>query len=147
MNISRLLSLLSHVVCAASFAVLSCAVACRPSSAMAPLSPLPFSVPVGAWTGSMIDERHGVGTLRLFIVDDQGSSQGSTWDATFPGQTGIQGRLTAIQDGALVHLGLSCPGGGTALSTVSLRSGQMSGSYAGVDCRDIARGSISVTRE
>lgn len=147
MNISRWSSLLPHVVCVGFVAVLSCAVACRPSSVRTPLSPLPFSVPAGAWAGSMVDEQHGVGTLRLFIADDQGSSQGSTWDATFPGQTSFQGRLTAIQEGALVHLGLSCPGGGTALSTVSLRSGQMSGSYARVDCRDIARGSISVMRE
>ena len=103
----------------------------------------------GTWSGVITDEISGAGTIRFDLMAGPGGGVNGTWTSTFANAANNNsGTLSAIVPlGPPLALGLSCTSTGSALFTMTVDGGRMSGTYSGVGCQGLERGTASLTKQ
>jgi len=132
--------------CVAATAILLCTggAGCRSNS---PTQPTPPPAPAaGIWTGRIVDQTFGEGTFRAELsADARTSAYRGTWTAVFATKT-ASGDATSAMVNPL-PLAITCAAGGRASSLLNVEGARMSGDYFTLDCAQIVRGSLDLTRQ
>ncbi|PWT82355.1 MAG: hypothetical protein C5B57_08805 [Blastocatellia bacterium] len=115
-------------------------------------SPTASSDPyAGNWSGSILDEVTGAGTVKFGLVAQPGSGVVGTWAATFPDPSINEGGTVAATVALVpVQFTLGCTQTavrGAAIVAMTINGNRMNGTYGAVGCTALRRGSLEVTKQ
>jgi hypothetical protein len=115
-------------------------------------SPTTISDPyAGNWSGPILDEVTGAGTVKFGLVARPGGGVVGTWAAIFPDPSNNEGGSVAATVALVpVQFTLGCSptaGRGAAIVAMTINGNRMSGTYSAVGCTGLRRGSVEVTKQ
>jgi hypothetical protein len=117
----------------------------------------PSSPFVGIWSGPIVDDSVGSGSLRVTVAEQVDRSLFGSWSATFADPTlNDSGTLTAFLNGSssaifiTLSTSRSCPVPivtGTITANLTVNSTQMSGIFAALGCMAVRGGTIDLVKQ
>ena len=116
-------------------------------------SPTALSDPyAGVWSGPITDDMSGGGTLRFVLSAQPAGAVIGTWTATFSNPANNNGGSvsTTVALGPPLQFGLECTqagGAGAAIVTMTLAGNRLTGTYAGITCSGLTRGTAELTKQ
>jgi len=120
------------------------AMACKSSNPISPSDSLG-----GTWWGPVTDDRSGSGLLTLELAAQPGGGLTGTWSSAFSDTASNNGGTlsAAAPLGSPLVFGMDCAQMGAALFTMNVQGSRMSGTYSGVMCRGLERGTVALTKQ
>ena len=105
----------------------------------------------GVWLGTIADEGSGSGTLRFALTAQPGGGVVGTWAATFSNrESNNGGTVSATVALTPIQFALECTQSGergVAIITMTANGKQMSGTYGGVTCNGLRRGTVELSQQ